>query len=81
MKGVRFCPYCRNYKPDKGFKFVLHPSSGSKRGQCPGCQATRKLPRERLEEMARQDGEDRRTKLSEAVKASYERKRNDEKSS
>lgn len=55
MSAQRYCPYCQQFKPDKGFKQVLHFKSGSKRGMCPPCQELRKRPREELAAMAEQD--------------------------
>lgn len=73
--ATRFCPYCRQHKPDEGFKFVLHVGSGSKRGQCEPCQEIRKLPRAKLNELAKQEGDARRRTLSQKVKATIQRKR------
>lgn len=77
MSAQRYCGYCRSFKPDEGFKFVLHVNTGSKRGQCPPCQELRKKPRSDLEAMARREQELRSKTLSEAAKRSAaERKKN-----
>lgn len=77
-KHPRFCMYCQQFKPDKGFKFVVHPKTLTKRGQCPSCQERRKMPREVLNEMAKQEAEERRKRISEAVLEAAERKRKSE---
>lgn len=51
----RFCPYCQCFRKDEGFKIILHPTTGTKRGQCPGCQERRKRPRGELVELALRD--------------------------
>lgn len=71
----RFCPYCRNFREDVGFKPIFHLATQSKRMQCPPCQATRKKPRETLIALAKQDGEARRQLISEATKRGIENKR------
>lgn len=77
-KHQRFCMYCQQFKPDKGFKFVVHPKTLTKRGQCPSCQERRKMPRDVLNEMAIQEAEERRKRISEAVLEAAERKRKNE---
>lgn len=71
----RFCAYCRCHKPDQGFKFVLHAASNSKRAQCPSCQARRKLPRQTLMDMAKQEADLRKKQASSEIRAALERKR------
>jgi hypothetical protein len=44
----RFCPYCRNFKADTGFKTVVEARSGSRRGMCQPCQEMRKKPHAEL---------------------------------
>lgn len=56
----RFCPYCRIFKPDEGFKTILHTSSNTRRGMCPQCQERRKLPRSVLQELADRDKQARK---------------------
>lgn len=72
---TRFCPYCRQFKPDEGFKFVIHAATLSKRGQCEPCQTTRKLPREKLVAMARDEVEAKRKAVSEATKLGIQRRK------
>jgi len=50
----RFCPYCRSFRQDEGFKVIVEVRSGSKRGMCAPCQEVRKLPREKLVAMSNQ---------------------------
>ena len=69
---TRFCPYCRNFKADVGFKFVVHDKTGSKRGQCPACQAMRKRPVEELRALAIKERDERRKLQSEAAKRRIE---------
>lgn len=51
----RYCPYCTRFKPDVGFKQILHPPTRSNRGQCPQCQDLRKKPHKELVAMAERD--------------------------
>jgi len=62
MSATRYCPYCQVFKPDKGFKQVLHFKSGSKRGMCQTCQDLRKRPRDELAAMAERDKNERKKK-------------------
>lgn len=39
-----YCHYCRMRKPSEGFKVITHLLSGTKRMQCPACNAVRKSP-------------------------------------
>lgn len=55
MSAQRYCPYCQAFKPDEGFRVVIHIKSGSKRGMCPPCQDLRKKPHAELVAMAEQD--------------------------
>ena len=71
----RWCAYCRCHKADVGFKFVLHLASNSRRAQCPSCQANRKLPRETLNQMAREERAERNRRASELAREALERKR------
>jgi hypothetical protein len=71
----RFCPYCRCFKTDEGFKVVLHPATGSKRMQCTPCQETRKRPRAELVKLAADEGEAKRKAISEATKRGIEQRK------
>lgn len=71
----RWCNYCRLFKPDEGFRLFKHVPSGAPRSQCAGCQATRKLSREKLNDLAVQDREARREELSLKTKASIEERK------
>lgn len=51
----RFCPYCVRFRHDEGFRQIVHPQTGSKRGMCPGCQEMRKRPRAELTALAAQE--------------------------
>jgi hypothetical protein len=75
---TRFCAYCRQFKPDTGFKFVVHAQTLSKRGQCGSCQETRKKPREELNEMARKEVAARRAAQSAAARAAHEKARRED---
>jgi hypothetical protein len=75
MSATRYCAYCKCHKPDEGFTFVLHAASKSKRAQCSSCRARRKLPREKLEAMAREEAEARRQQASVIATQALERKR------
>jgi len=70
-----FCPYCRNFKEDEGWKFVVHGKTLSKRRQCTPCQEKRKLPREDLLRLAREEGDARRKSISDATKRGIEERR------
>lgn len=72
--ATRYCMYCLCFREDAGFIFILHPSSGTKRGQCPPCQARRKKPRAELEQMAKNEAAARSARLSEMAKVAAERK-------
>lgn len=78
MSKQRFCMYCQHFKKDEGFKFIVHPKTGSKRGQCPSCQERRKLPRETLNDLAKQEAEARRVRAAEIAAEAAERKRKNE---
>lgn len=71
----RFCPYCRTFRDDVDFKFVIHVKTGSKRGQCTPCQEMRKRPREELQKLAQEDADSRRQTQSLAAKVAIEKKR------
>ena len=76
---VWFCPYCRNFKEDEGWKFVVHGKTLSKRRQCTPCQEKRKLSRETLEQEAASERAARRKSISDATKRGIEeRRKNDE---
>jgi hypothetical protein len=75
----RHCAYCRNIRPDEGFRRVLSAVDTSVRYMCPGCQGRRKLPRAKLVEMAQVETEERRAAASAAAalaaRETFERKR------
>lgn len=76
MKGEKFCHYCRTFKAGDGFKFIFSVSL-TKRLQCPSCQATRKLSREKLREMAEQESLARRQQMSVLARNNRERNKNE----
>ena len=78
MSKQRFCMYCQQFKADTGFKFVVHPKTLTKRGQCPSCQERRKQPREALNALAKQEAEVRRARAAEIAAEAAERKRKNE---
>lgn len=74
----RFCMYCQQFRKDEGFIFVVHRKTLTKRGQCPSCQARRKLPRAELEKLAKQEADARRARAAEIAAEAAERKRKNE---
>jgi hypothetical protein len=58
----RFCPYCQNFRKDEGFKTIVHPNTGSKRGMCNTCQSLRQKPRKFLTDLAERDRTERKAK-------------------
>lgn len=63
----RFCPYCRCFKEDEGFKPVFHLGTQSKRMQCLSCRLTRQRPRQALVLEAAEEGASRRKSIAEAT--------------
>lgn len=58
----RYCAYCVRFRHDEGFKQIFHPKTGSQRGMCPACQATRKKPRSELAALAEREKIERKLK-------------------
>ena len=58
----RYCPYCVRFRHDEGFKQIVHPQTGSKRGMCPSCQEMRKKPRSTLIALAETQKLERKAK-------------------
>lgn len=78
MSARRFCMYCRCEKPAAGFRDIVDPSYRTRRGQCKDCSAKRELPRPELERMAREEGDARRKKISDASRENADKRRKNE---